>query len=368
MTPCGSLNHMDRGEGSLLFEGALQRSAFWTATGPFCHVVLSSRARLARNMRSLPFPNRLESDDMLPIRAAMEHFATESSFGEGVNLMELRRMHDNEKRYLRERNVITPEMEGSEYAMVAVDRHGDFIILINEEDHFRIQVIRPGLQFTEAYRMADAIDSELNRFVPYAFSDEIGYLTSCTSNLGTGLRVSALLHLPVLTMKNRVQDIVPEEKKQYVEIRGTAGRSNRPLGGIHQFASRVSLGLSEVDIIEIADEVMARIIDIEDSLRDELFSENRLQVEDSVSRSFGVLSCARRMSYVEAMEHLSGVRLGVILAVIKNTDIQAVNDMMVRSQWAHLQRHYGIIFKNSVECDEYRAEYLRNQLNNSGVE
>jgi protein arginine kinase len=319
-------------------------------------------------MPSLPFPNRLESQDMLPIRSVMERFAAESSLGEGLSLIELRRVHDNEKRYLRERNVITPEMEGSEYAMVAVGRHGDFIILINEEDHFRIQVIRPGLQFTEAYRMADAIDSELNRFVPYAFSDEIGYLTSCTSNLGTGLRVSALLHLPVVTMKNRVQDMVPEEKRHYVEIRGTAGRPNRPMGCIYQLASRVALGISEVDIIEIADEVLARIIDIEDSLRDELYSENRLELEDSVCRSFGILSCARRLSYVEAMEHLSGVRLGVILAIIKNTEIQAVNDMMVSSQWAHLQQHYGIVFKNAAECDEYRADYLRNNLKNSGVE
>ncbi|MBN2079626.1 MAG: hypothetical protein JW838_11720 [Spirochaetes bacterium] len=297
----------------------------------------------------------------------MEQFAAVSPLGDGLSLIELRRIHDNEKRYLRERNVITPEMEGSEYAMVAVGRHEDFVILINEEDHFRIQVIRPGLQFTEAYRIADKIDSELNRFVPYAFSDELGYLTSCTSNLGTGLRVSALLHLPVVTMKNRVQDLVPEEKKNFVDVRGTAGRSNRPLGGIYQLASRVSLGLSEIDIIEIADEVLGRIIDLEDTLRDEHFSETRIEIEDSVCRSFGILSCARRLSYVEAMEHLSGVRLGVILAVVKNTDIQAVNDMMVTSQWAHLQRHYGIIFKNAVECDEYRAEYLRNNLKNSGV-
>ena len=350
-----------------MYEGALQRSGFWTATGPFCHVVLSTRVRLARNMRSVPFPNRLTTDDMPPIRAAIDRFAAESPLGEGLSVIELARVSDYEKRYLRERNVITPEMEGAEHAMAAVGRDGDFIILVNEEDHFRIQVIRPGLQFMDAYRIADEIDGELNRFVPYAFSDELGYLTSCTSNLGTGLRVSALIHLPAVTIKNRARDLVPEEKRNLIEIRGAAGRVNKPLGGMYQVASRASLGLSEVDIIEIADEALARIIDLEDTLRDELVSESRVDIEDSVCRSFGVISCARRLSYVEAMEHLSGVRLGVILAVIKNIDIRAVNDMMVSSQWAHLQRHYGMVFKNAAESDEYRADFLRNNLSGAGV-
>ncbi len=350
-----------------MYEEVLQQSAFWTATGPFTHVVLSTRVRLARNMQSVPFPNRLLSDEFYPIREAIERFAAESEFRDGLSIIELSRIHENEKRFLRERNVITHEMEGSENSLVAVGHHDDFIILINEEDHFRIQVIRPGLQLSEAYKAADRIDTELNRFVNYAFSDELGYLTSCTSNIGTGLRVSALLHLPVLTMKDRIRELIPAEKKNLIEIKGTVGKSNRPIGDIYQLSNRVSLGLSEVDIIEIVDELLARVIDREDTLRDELFSASRLEVEDLVGRSFGILSCARRLSYVESMDHLSRIRLGIILAVIKNLEIKAVNDLMVNAQWAHLQRHYGLLFTSTAECDEYRAEYIRNNLRNTGV-
>lgn len=345
-----------------MFEEVLQKSGFWTSTGPFSHIVLSSRLRLARNMQSVPFPGRLTADESYPIRGAVERFAAESRFRGHVSVIDLRDVDANEKRFLRERNIITYEMEVADNTLVALNNTDDFSILVNEEDHFRIQVIRPGLQLMDVYKTADAVDSELNRFVPYAFSDELGFLTACTSNLGTGLRVSVLLHLPVITMKNGVQELIPEDRRNRIEIKGTIGKSSKTLGCLYQLSNRVSLGLSEIDIIESVDEVVNRILEKEDNRRDEYYSESRAELEDIVWRSYGTLRYSRRISYIEAMDHLSNVRLGIVLAIIRNMDVKTVNDIMVNIQWAHLQRHYALLFKSTGECDEYRADYMRKLL------
>jgi protein arginine kinase len=345
-----------------LFEETLQRSGFWTLYGPFSHIVLSSRLRLARNMSAVPFPVRLSGEELDPVREALERFCEESIYRNAMHIIELRDIDGNEKRYLRERNIITYEMESSETSLVAVNYEDDFSILVNEEDHFRIQVIRPGLQLSEAYKIADKVDTELNRYVPYAFSEELGYLTACTSNLGTGLKASVLLHLPVSTLKNRVRELVLDDKKNSVEIKGTIGHMDKPLGCLYQLSNRISIGLSEIDIIEMVDEILGRILDKEDAGREELFSESRLEMGDKIWRSYGSLSYSRRISYIESMEHLSNVRLGIILAVIKNIDIKVINDLMVNIQWAHLQKNCGLLFKSTSESDECRADYLRRIL------
>lgn len=342
-----------------MFEEVLQQSGFWTSTGPFSHIVLSTRIRLARNMQSVPFPGRMTGEESYPIRGAIDRFARESKCKGQVSIIDLKEVDPNEKRFLRERNIITYEMEVSEHSLVAVNNVEDFNILVNEEDHFRIQVIRPGLQLMEAYKAADHADTELNRFVPYAFSDDLGFLTACTSNLGTGLRVSVLLHLPVITMKNGIPDLIPEDKRNRIEIKGTIGKSSKTLGSLYLLSNRVSLGLSEVDIIESVDDVVGSILEQEDERRDGYFTESRIELEDMVWRSYGMLRFSRRISYIEAMDHLSNVRLGIVLAIIKNIDVKALNDIMVNIQWAHLQRHYGMLFKSTGECDEYRADYLR---------
>lgn len=342
-----------------MFEEVLQQSGFWTSVGPFSHIVLSSRVRLARNMVSVPFPGRLHADELYPVNSVIERFARDSEYRDRVGIIDLKGVDANERRFLRERNIITYEMEVSENSMVAADTRDDFSILVNEEDHFRIQVIRPGLQLLDAYKTADRVDTELNRFVNYAFSEELGFLTACTSNLGTGLRVSLLLHLPINAMKNRVNDLIPAEKKNVVELRGTIGQSSRTLGSLYLLSNRISLGPSEVDIIETVDEVLGRVLEAEDTGRDEYMSGSRSELEDKIWRSYGALSFARRLSYIEAMEHLSNVRLGIILAIIRNIEVKAVNDLMVSIQWAHLQRYYDQFFKSTGECDEYRAEYIR---------
>ncbi len=345
-----------------MLDNVFKKPGFWTISGPKNDVVLSSRIRLARNMDTVPFSDGMDDGDQYLLSIVMEKFAQESSFSDGNALLVLKDLDSNTKRLLRERNLITYEMEVSDSSLVLVNDEYDFTILVNDEDHFRIQVITPGLQMVEAYRLADRVDDDLNRFTSYAFSDELGFLTDCPSNLGTGLRASVLVHLPVLSMRNRIEDTVQSLNQKDVVIKGTLGNDRRTLGSIYQISNRVSLGLSEVDIIEMVDDMVNRLINREDRERDTYLSESRTEIEDKIWRSYGVLQYSRRINFVEAMEHLSCIRLGVVLAVVKNVDIGLINNLMVNIQWSHLQRNFNTVFKSTVECDEHRAEYLRMHL------
>lgn len=343
-----------------MIEEVLQRRGFWIEQGPQNHVVMSIRIRLARNMRGLAFPLRMDRGDRELLRASLERFIVERS--DRSIILDVHEVGNNEKRLLRERNIITSEMELSDFSYVIVTPEDECTILVNDEDHLRIQVIKSGLQLLDAYTTANRIDDELNGFIPYAFSEDLGYLTACVTNLGTGLRVSALMHLPMLTRKNSMAEVTEAMKKRGAEIKSTVPNSTKTLGSLYLLSNRRSLGLSEVDILENMDGMVSEIVELEDLERDRVYSEARSDLEDRIWRSYGQLQYSRRITYIEAMEHLSNVRLGIILAVIRNLDLTDVNDIMVKIQWSHLQRRSGRLFVTTVECDEYRAEYLREQF------
>lgn len=346
-----------------MFKEILHREqGFWLSSGPNNDIVLSSRVRLARNMKGLFFQNNITRSDTEEIRAICGRFAEESIFEKKIKIIDLNDIGAGERRFLRERNLITYEMESSDFSLVMINETDDFSIMVNDEDHFRIQVIRPGLQLEETYRIADKIDDELNKFVNYSFSREYGYLTSCPSNIGTGMKVSVMLHLPVLTMKNIVPSLKDKLKIAGALLSGTIDNSDRTVGSIYQVSNRVSLGLSEIDIIENVDSAINKLIELEDSARDKCLSESRIALEDRVWRSFGILRYSRHLTYLEAMEKLSDIRLGIILAIIKNYELSTINDMMVNIQWSHLQHYFNRIINNSEECDEFRAEYIRNNI------
>jgi protein arginine kinase len=320
----------------------------WTQCGPFSDTVLSTRVRLARNIGGIPFPYRLgaeEADLIIPLIEKYERHA----YGDNSRMIRLRDLDRHGKRFLRERNIITFEMEISDKSAVLYDEHDDFSILINEEDHLRIQVIRSGLRLREVHEKADRIDDEINRFVPYAFSRDYGYLTTSPSNLGTGMKISVMIHLPALSIKKATGALSAQFQNSGINISGTIGESNRALGGIYQLSNRVSLGMSELDIIELLDGAVSRVICAEDEARDDLFSRSRIELEDSIWRSVGLLSSARRMSYVEAIEHLSNVRLGIILAVIRNLDLITINNMMISVKVAHLQKAFNRVFQEPLK-------------------
>jgi protein arginine kinase len=342
-----------------VIEEVLQRKGFWIVQGPQNHVVMSSRVRLARNMRGLPFPHRMDRGEIDLLRSVLEKYVGGRP---ECSIIDIHDIGNNEKRLLRERNIITSEMELCDFSYVIITPEDECTILVNEEDHLRIQVIKSGLQLLDAYGTANRVDDDLNRFIPYAFSEELGYLTACVTNLGTGLRVSVLIHLPMLTRKNMLGEISETLKKRGADIKSTVPNSTKTLGSLYMLSNRRSLGVSEIDILETVDGMVSEIIEMEDHERDTFYAESQSELEDRIWRSFGQLQYSRKITYIEAMEHLSNVRLGIILAVIKNLELPDINDIMVRTQWSHLQRRSGRVFVTTVECDEYRAEFLRGQF------
>jgi protein arginine kinase len=350
----------------VIIDDVSQRPGFWSLTGPKSDIVLSCRVRLARNIHGLPFPGTLGDKESYMIRHSLERFASESRFSGNTKIIDIDRLDIHEKRFLRERNLITSEMESSSASMVLLDNDDDYAILVNDEDHFRIQVIKAGLQLDDALRLANEVDDELNRYAIYAFSETFGYLTACPSNLGTGMRCSLLLHLPALSYRNRLSELVPALKERGIEFRGTVGENRKTIGSIFQISNRFSLGVSESEIAETLDSVVHGLIAREDNERDEAVLTGRNKLEDRVFRSLGILRYARSIAYSEAMEHLSNVRFGIILAFIKNMETSLINDIMVNIQWSHLQNYYRDAIVSNSQCDRLRAEYINQTLRATG--
>ncbi|HQO00802.1 MAG TPA: ATP--guanido phosphotransferase [Spirochaetota bacterium] len=345
-----------------MFEELQQKKGFWSHKGPSGDIVLSTRVRLARNIPSLNFPHRQSRTEFSLIRSIIERFAAESIFRDNVRILEVHALADDDRRFLRERNLITSELETAQYGIAVVDSEEEFVIMVNEEDHFRIQVIEPGFQLMKAYQLADRVDNELNRFVAYAYSNEFGYLTACPSNIGTALKASVMLHLPLISLANIVLDAVKLLREKKIDIKGVVGEGTDTVGNIFIIANQTSLGVSEVDIIERVDEAARILIDMEDERRDAILGNSGLAVENLVWRSYGVLKYSRSVSYIESINHLSHMRLGIVLSCIKNIDLYKINDLMVNMQWSHLQRIAGKVFISVEECDVFRAEYLKQVL------
>lgn len=339
-----------------------KNDAFWSRQGPRNDIVISSRVRVGRNADNIFFPDRMDEGDLEVIDDLVSRFRQNYRTGEDTLFMAIDNLDLHEKRLLRERNIITSEMETSSKSRVLVELENDFSILINEDDHFRIQVIRPGLQLNECWRLADQIDDSLNSVVRYAFSEKYGYLTGNPSDCGTGLKVSVIMHLPGLVVQKQLNSYINDIRNRGFLITGTLGNGGRVIGGLYHICNKRSAGLSENEILETADDVVSRIIKYEDQARDEFFNNSRKELEDSVWRSYGILKFARRLNYVESIEHLSRIRLGLILSVFKGMDVGELNDLMVKIQWSHLQEYFGIRFNSIVSSDEYRAIFLRREL------
>ncbi len=345
-----------------MFEHLLEKPGFWSRSGPYADVVLSTRVRLARNLATLPFPGNMGAAENDFLHSMVERLLQHSDFSEKLSIIRISSLSMEDKRFLRERNIITRELETADSSSVIMANDEEFMVLVNEEDHLRIQVIKSGFQVMEAYMLANTVDDEINRHISYAYRDDFGYLAACPSNAGTGLRVSTIVHLPVLSLMKSIPDIVKMVREAGCQMQGTMVEGSRTVGNMFILSNRVTLGISEVDIVEEMDRITNMVIDLENDARDEYGVDHRQELEDSIYRSLGVLKYARSISFVEAMDHLSMIRLGVILSVIKNIDLWKINDLMVTIQMSHLQKLFNKKFESIEECDSFRAEFLREQL------
>jgi protein arginine kinase len=331
-------------------------------TGPHDRIVLSSRVRLARNLQSIPFPGWAKKPDRVKalesIRPAVEGLPQmKHAYSESMdNLTAL------DKQILVERHLISREHAAKNAGSgLVLNKEESLCVMINEEDHLRMQALRPGLQLKEAWQAIDQVDSALEKKLDYAFSLQLGYLTACPTNLGTGIRVSAMLHLPALVLSEQINQIVQAVNKLGLAVRGLYGEGTEALGNVFQVSNQMTLGEIETDIVERLNKVLAQLIEHEENARASLIEKKSKVLFNHIGRAYGILANAHSISSKETMNLLSLMRLGVDLELFPGTERSLVDELFISTQPAHLQKSYSEKL-SAEERDLLRSDMLRERL------
>lgn len=347
-------------------EDKLKHSDKWLErTGPEDHVVVSSRARYARNLPQIPFPMRAKPDELKEVVDRVTNVVSEnSSFTEGLTF-NLQRIKGLERNYLKENHLISTEMEkGAEHRYLFLSANVNLAIMVNEEDHLRIYALDGGFQPYETLNKVIALDDELNRLLQFAFSPKYGYLTACPTNTGTGLRASVMLHLPALAMTKKLPEIIKSMPPHGLTVRGFYGENSENMGDFFQVSNEVTLGRSERQIVETLVMEVERVIEREEQARHTLFERQRATIEDELWRAYGILTHARTISSQEAVSLLSKLRFGIDRGYFKLTHPE-LNQMVIQVQPGHLQFAESAPPANAEARDTVRAEFLRRRLSDT---
>ena len=335
-------------------------------TGPEADIVISSRIRLARNLSSFPFTSRASAHQKAEIDQLLRDKVARLEYDPKLGYVHLPNLSPLDRQFLVERQLISRELaNGDGPRGVAVAPAETISIMINEEDHLRLQVIRSGFTLDEAWQDIDRLDDQLEQRVHYAFSEDFGYLTACPTNVGTGMRASVMLHLPALVLTKQIEKVFRALSKIHLAVRGLYGEGSRASGDFYQISNQVTLGKSETTILTEIREVIPQIIAYERQARQTLSRENRQALQDKISRAYGILQNATMMTSEETMDLLSSVRLGVNLGLIEEITITAVNELFIHTQPAHLQKLMGASL-DGEERNSARARYLRTRLREMG--
>jgi len=349
---------------SIILQNLKESSAEWTSgQGPLSDIVISSRIRLARNVESIPFSPRAGQAELKNIFELSRQVIEEGSLFRDSNLLLLDELTPLESQFLVEKHLISiyHARERRLYRGCVFNQKETLSIMVNEEDHFRIQYLLPGLQLNNIWKLINKIDDEIEKKVTYAFSEKEGYLTSCPTNVGTGMRASVMLHLPALTMINGINDILKAISKIGYVVRGFYGEGTEVMGNLFQVSNQITLGLSEEEIIDNLEKVNQQIINKEQKVRRDLLTNSKNQLEDQAWRAYGILSSARIISSAEAMELLSKLRFGVELGIIPHPDLGTLNKLMLLIQPAYLQMLAGKDL-DLFSRDLQRAVLIRNKI------
>lgn len=349
-------------------ENFIQRatSEWMKVKGPQSDIVFSSRVRIARNLTGVPFPmmaGASQGEEIVQaVEKAWKKVKGDHPILQTAELIRMQDLTDLEKRVLVEKHLISPNLaEESRNGAIIVSQDESLSIMINEEDHLRIQVLFPGLQLEKAWELASSIDNLLERELSFAFDDQVGYMTNCPTNVGTGIRASVMVHLPALAMTQQLNRLIPAIMQVGLAVRGIYGEGSEALGQLYQVSNQVTLGQSEEEIIDNLIGVVSQMIEHEQSARSRLTSISRVQIEDRVYRSLGILSQSRIMDSKEAMKRLSDVRLGIDLKMISDVGSNVMNELMVMIQPGFLQQYAGERL-NPEERDIRRADLIRERL------
>jgi protein arginine kinase len=345
-------------------DGLTHTSGEWLrGTGPDSDIVISSRIRLARNLAQFSFPSRADEDTKTQIEETLRSKIDQLRIGTKLSYVDVARLETLDRQFLVERQLISREHAESHGSRgVGIGDEENLSVMINEEDHLRMQVLRSGLALEDCWNAINKLDDAIEEHVTYAFSDQLGYLTACPTNVGTGIRVSVMLHLPALVLTKEIQKVFQALQKISLAVRGLYGEGSQAMGDFYQISNQITLGKGEEQLINEIRDVVPNIISYERKVRDALVKQNRQGLHDQVSRAYGILKNAQTISSEETMHLLSSVRMGINLGLIDDLQIPTVNELFIHTQPAHLQKLRREHLK-SAERNAARAAYLRQRLN-----
>src|SRR5512140_3230637 len=330
--------------------------------GPHDRIVMSSRVRLARNIKDASFPGWAKKPERVRvlevIRPAVQTLPDmKDAFSDTMDSLSAL-----DKQILVERHLISREHAAkSAGSGLVLNRDESLCFMINEEDHLRMQALRPGLQLRQAWTAIDQADSALEKKLPYAFSPELGYLTACPTNIGTGVRVSAMLHLPGLVLAEQINPIIQSVNKLGLAVRGLYGEGTEALGNVFQVSNQMTLGESEAGIVERLEKVLAQIIEHEENARASLLEKKAKTVYNHIGRAYGILANAHSLSSEQTMNPRFLMRVWGVLKLFPGVERSLVDELFIMTQPAHLQKQHSEKL-SAEERDLLRADMVRERL------
>ncbi|MCK5012490.1 MAG: protein arginine kinase [Candidatus Omnitrophica bacterium] len=330
--------------------------------GAFSNIVMSSRIRLARNLAGNPFPNKARKKELNEILAIVVNATENIEFFKKSILFKINELDNVDKQFLIERHLMSHEHASSpEGKALIVSEEEVLSVMINEEDHLRLQVMQSGFNLDETWKIANTIDDALSQELEFAYSLHWGYLTACPTNTGTAMRGSVMLHLPALVMTKQINKVLAAISKLNFASRGFYGEGTQASGNFYQISNQVSMGHAESDVLQNINGLIRQVIEQEEQARQALLVQNKPMLEDKIFRSYGVLKNAHIISSQETVELLSMVRLGIDLDIVRDVDRNAINELFIMIQPAHLQKIEGKKLSAS-ERDTKRANLIREKI------
>ncbi len=335
---------------------------WYEIAGPEADVVISTRIRIARNLEGYRFPQEITLEEAEKLTEEILNGVKAIPNNDNYKFIRIGNLSPTDRMVYIEEHLISPGLiKNIDKGSFLLRGDENITIMINEEDHIRTQVLLPGLKLEKGWQVCNEIDNCLEKTLDYAFHEDFGYLTACPTNVGTGLRASAMVHLPSLTMTGHINNLVNGLNKIGLTVRGIYGEGTDAIGNLYQISNQTTLGEKEEKIIEKLKNVIYQIIERERILRADLLCKREIEMEDMIMRSLGILKYSRRMSSMEAMKHLSNVRLGMEMGIIKNMDFKDISKLMIDIQEASIQKNLEKDMSKE-ERDIQRAILIRENI------
>ena len=336
-------------------------------SGPASDVVLSTRVRLARNLKEVPFTHRAREEQLAMVYSSVVSAVRKTPALVSSSALQMRELTPIDRQFLVERHLISHDLadNGRLRGLLLVPDES-VSAMVNEEDHLRLQSLASGFQLRSAWEAVNAIDDELGQDLDYAFNEDLGYLTACPTNAGTGMRASVLIHLPSLVLTKQISRVLQGITQVGLAVRGFYGEGSQIMGNFFQISNQTTLGQSEKETVESLERVTRQIIEYEQKARDELLKEARVQIEDKIWRAYGALKHSRVITSSEVVNLSSAVRFGVALQIEGLASVRTLNELLIRTQPAHIQLAAGQELEQR-ERNVIRANYVRSLLDSSAA-